>query len=109
MDSKPPPGSIGVGVNAFVETPTVTRMKGVEVGIAPIGVTVSRGVDVAVRVGVRVMVCVAVAVALGMGVLFGARPGRKSKAEQACNKSMAIMIRTGFRMYGLVFEGVFSL
>jgi len=83
----------GIGASAL------TRMKGVKVGTAPIGVTVSRGVGVAVRVGVSVLVGVFVTVELGICVFVG---GEKSKAEQACSKSIVKMIRTGLRIYNLI-------
>jgi hypothetical protein len=85
----------------------LTKIKGVEVGIAPIGVTVARGVGVAVRVGVRVKVCVAVAV--GLGVSTGFSPGKKSRAEQACTNSIVRMIRAGLHIYNLIYEGLFLL
>jgi len=83
----------GIGASAL------TRTTGVKVSTAPIGVVVSRGVGVVVRVGVSVLVGVFVTVELGTGVSVGAEPGIKSKAEQACNKNIAIMIRTGLCMY----------
>lgn len=71
-------------------------MKGVKVGTAPIGVTVSCGVGVVVRVGVSVLVGVCVIVGLGTGVSV---EGKKFNAEQACNKSVAIMTRTDLCMF----------
>ena len=52
-----------------------------------IKVAVSRGVGVDVRVGVSVMVGVSDAVGVSVGVLVGGGPGRRSNAEQACNRS----------------------
>jgi len=63
-----------------------------------INVAVSRGVGVVVRVGVRVGVPVGVLVGveLGVGVLVAAMFGRSSMAEQACNRSIAMMIGIAF-------------
>ena len=77
----------------------LTRMTGVKVGIAPIGVTVSRGVGVVVRVGVSVLVVVFVTVGLGIGVSVG---GEKFSAEQACNMSITAMSRTSLRIQNLM-------
>ena len=96
-------------MKADVGASALTRMKGVTVGISPMGVTVGRGVGVLVRVGVRVRVEVAVPVGLGMGVLFSARPGRKSRPEQDCNKSIVMRIKNGLRMKNLGCAGLFPL
>ena len=63
-----------------------------------INVAVSRGVGVVVCVGVRVGVPVGflVGVELGVGVLDTAMLGRRSMAEQACSRSIAIMIGIAF-------------
>ena len=81
-------------------------MKGVKVGTAPIGVTVSCGVGVVVRVGVSVLVGVCVVVGLGTGVSV---EDEKFNAEQACKKSIVKMSRMGLRMYGLVCKRSASL
>ena len=94
-------------MNANVGASMLTRIKGVEVGISPIGVTVARGVSVAVYVGVRVMVVVAVA--LAVGVSGGIKPGRKSRTEHACNKSTVIIVRTSLRIKNLVCEELLPL
>ena len=83
--------SIEVKLNAS----GLTNMKSVDVGITPIGVTVSRGVGVIVRVGVGVLVGVCVAVGLRVIVLIGARPGKKFRAEQDCRKKIAMVMRAG--------------
>ena len=65
-----------------------------------ISVAVSRGVGVVVRVGVRVVVLVGalVGVELGAGVLVAALFGKRSIAEQACNRNIAIVIRITLRI-----------
>jgi len=92
MDAKPPPGLDGVGVETKVGALALNRITGVKTRSTPINVAVLRGVGVNVRVGVKVMVGIGVAVSLGAGVLVGVEPDKKSKDEQACNKSI-VMIR----------------
>jgi hypothetical protein len=97
---------IEVEGNTEVDASALTRMTGVKLGRVPIGVTVSLGVGVEVRVGVRVKVGVFVSVALGTGVSVAANPWILSRAEQACNKSIAIMLKMGLRMSNLIHEGL---
>ena len=92
--------SIELGSNAS----GLTNTKSVDVGTAPIGVTVSRGVGVTVRVGVGVFVGVCVAVAVGIDVPVGTRPGMKSRAEQDCKRKAAMMIRVDLCINNLVVE-----